>query len=164
MASHCWLMYRRWCHLSGDDLFSAPKASWSFFNSNLQHSLDSDCLPVLEMLWSTSYSKPLPAVPDTTMHSFHSIPSPDTPSEGCSETAASSKGNSETSSDSTPSNLNSTPMFFGDSLSCSRDRAAPIASDIKGHVVKVIHDIKGQGWSGSVGNARQWPWSWISVI
>ena len=61
--------------MSGDDLFSAPKASWSFFNSYLQHSLDSDCLPVLEMLWSTSYSEPLPAVPNTTAYSFH-VPGP----------------------------------------------------------------------------------------
>ena len=68
--------------LSGDDLFSALKLSQSFANSNLghlQHSLDSDCLPVLEMLQSTSYSKPLPAVPNTTTHSFHSNPLPDTP-------------------------------------------------------------------------------------
>ena len=38
-----------------------------------------------------------------------------------------------------------------DSSSCSGDRVIPMASDIKGHVIKVIHDIKGQGWSGSVG-------------
>ena len=44
-------------------------------------------------------------------------------------------------------------MFFRDSPSHSGDRAAPMASDIKGHVAKVICDIKGQGWSGSVGNA-----------
>ena len=56
--------------------------------------------------------------------------------------------------DSAPSNLNSTPTFFRDSLSCSGDRATPAASDIKGHDVKVICDIKGQGWSGLVGNAR----------
>ena len=48
-------------------------------------------------------------------------------------------------------------------LSHSRDRAAPAASDIKGHVTKVICNIKGQGWSGSVGNAGQWPWSWIRI-
>ena len=132
--------------LSGDDLFSAPKLSWSFANSNLGHlwhSLDSNHLPVPEMLWSTSYSKPLSAVPNTTACSFHSNPSPDTPSKGCSKTSASSEGNSETSSDSTPSDPHSTPMFSGDSLSCSGDRATPAASDIKGHVIKVIHNIKG---------------------
>ena len=32
-----------------------------------------------------------------------------------------------------------------------------MASDIKGHVIGVIHDIKGQWWSGSMGNAEQWP-------
>ena len=39
--------------MSGDDLFSAPKLSQSFANSDLrhlQHSSDSGCLPVLEML------------------------------------------------------------------------------------------------------------------
>ena len=64
-----------------DDLFSAPKISWSFSNSDLRHlwhSSDSDCLPVLETLWSTSYSKPLPAVPNTTMCSFYSDPLSDT--------------------------------------------------------------------------------------
>ena len=108
--------------LSGDDLFSAPKLFWSFSNSDLRHlwhSLDSNHLPVPEMLWSTSYSKPLPAVP----------------------------------------NLNSAPTFFRDSLSHSRDRVTPTASDIKSQVIKVICDIKGRGWSGSVGNARRWPWS-----
>ena len=118
----------------------------SFYNSDLGHlwhSLDSDCLPVPEMLQSTSISEPLPAVPNTTVHSFYSNPSSNTPSEGCSKTSASSEGNSETSSDSTPSGLNSALMFFGDSLSCSGDRAAPMASDIKGHVVKVICNIKG---------------------
>ena len=76
--------------LSGDDLFSTPKASWSFSSSDighLWHPLDSDCLPVPEMLWSASYSEPLPAVPNTTAHSFHSDPLSDTPSEGCSETS-----------------------------------------------------------------------------
>ena len=67
---------------------------------------------------------------------------PDTPSKGRSETSASSKGNLETSLGSTPSNLNSAPTFFGDSLSHSGDRATP-ASNIKGQVIKVIHDIKG---------------------
>ena len=146
--------------MSGDDLFSTLKLSWSFANSDLrhlQHSSDSNHLPVLEMLWSTSYSKPLPAVPNTTTCSFHSNPLPDTPSKGCSETSASSKGNSETSPDSTPSDTNSAPTFFGDSPSHSRDRATPVASDIKGHVIKVICHIKGRGWSGLAGNAGQWP-------
>ena len=148
--------------MSGDDLFSAPKASQSFSNSNLRHlwhSSDSNCLPVLETLQNTSYSEPLPGVPNTTMHSFHSDPSSDTPSEGCSETSSSSECSSETSSDSAPSDLNSTPMFLRDSLSHSRDRVAPVASNIKDHIIKVIHDIKGQGGSGLVGNARQRPWS-----
>ena len=148
--------------MSGDDLFSAPKTSQSFSNSNLghlQHSLDSDCLQVPETLQSTSYSKSLPAVPNTTAHSLHSDPSSNTPSKDCSETSTSSEGSSETSLDSIPSNPNSALMFLGDSPSRSRDRAAPVASDIKGHVVKVIHDIKGRGWSGSVGSARRWPWS-----
>ena len=143
--------------LSGDELFSALKPSWSFPNSNLRrlwHSSDSDCLPVLETLWSTSYPKSLPAVPNTTAHSFHSDPSPNTPSEGCSKTSASSKGNSETSLDSTPSDLNSAPTSFGNSPSHSRDRVAPAASNMKGHAIKVICDIKGQGRSGSMGNAR----------
>ena len=30
-----------------------------------------------------------------------------------------------------------------------------MASDTKGHVTKVICDIKGRGWSGLVGNAGQ---------
>ena len=104
--------------VSGDDLFSAPKTSRSFSNSDLRHlwhSLDSDHLQVLEMLWSTSYSKPLPTVPNTTACSSHYDPLPDTPSEGCSETSL----------DSAPSNLNSAPTFFGDSPSHSRDRAGP---------------------------------------
>ena len=136
-------------HVLGDDLFSTLKASWSswsFSNSNLRHlwhSSDSDCLRVPEMLWSTSYSKSLPAVPNTTMCSFHSNPLPNTPSKGYSKTSASSEGSSETSLDSTPSDLNSTLTFFRDSLSCSGDRAAPTASNIKGCVTKVICDIKG---------------------
>ena len=149
--------------LSGDNLFSAPKASRSFSNSNLGHlqhsSSDSDRLPVPETLQSTSYSEPLPAVPNTTTCSFHSDPSPDIPSEGCSKTSTSSEGNSETSSDFAPSDPNFTLTFFGDSPSHSRDRATPAASDIKGHIIKVICNIKGWGWSGSVGNAWQWPWS-----
>ena len=119
----------------------------------LQHSSDSDCLPVPETLQSTSYPESLPAVPNTAARSFHPDPSPDTPSEGCSETSTSSKGSLETSLDSTPSNLNSALTSFGDSPSYSRDRAAPVASDIKGCAIKVIHDIKGRGWSGLVGNA-----------
>ena len=153
--------------LSGDDLFSALKPSWSFSNSNLRHlwhSLDSDHLPVLETLWSTSYSEPLPAVPNTTVHPFHSDPLSDTPSKGCSETSTSSKGNLETSSDSAPSNLNSTLTFSRYSWSCSRDRAAPAVSDIEGCVIMVICDIKGRGRSGSVGNARRWLWSWTSIV
>ena len=154
-------------YLSGDNLFSAPKASQSFSNSNLrhlQHPLGSDHLQVPETLWSTSYSKPLPAVPNTTACSFHPNTSPNTPSKGCSKTSTSSKGNLETSSNSTPSDLNSTPMFFRYSQSCSRDRAAPVASDIKGHIIKVIHDIKGWRWSGSMGDARWWPWLWTSIV
>ena len=132
--------------LSGDNLFSTLKLSQSFANSNLGHlwhSSDSDRLQVLETLQSTSYSEPLPAVPNTTACSFHSNPSHDTPSNGCSETSASSKGNLETSLDSTPSTLNYTPTFFRDSLSCSRDKMTPTTSDIKGQVIKVIRDIKG---------------------
>ena len=70
--------------MSGDDLFSAPKLSQSSANSNLRHLWhfsDSNHLPVLETLQRTSYSEPLPAVPNTTMCSFHSNPSPNTPSE-----------------------------------------------------------------------------------
>ena len=148
-------------------MFSMPKASQSFSNSDLGHlwhSSDSDHLPLPKMLWSTSPSKPLPAVPNTTTCSFHSNPSPNTPSKGCSKTSASPKGNLETSSNSAPSNLNSTLTFSRDYLSHSRDRVAPTASNIKGHIVKVIHDIKGQGWSGLVGNAGQWPWLSTSLI
>ena len=125
--------------MSGDDPFSALKASQSFSNSDLRHlwhSLDSDHLPVPETLWSTSYSEPLPAVPNTTACSFHSDPSPDTPSKGCSKTSTSSEGNSETSTDSAPSNPNSAPTFFGDSLSHSGDRVTPVASDIKVMLLK----------------------------
>ena len=149
-SKHLWnweaVGVRRMPKVSGDDLFSAPKASQSFSNSNLrhlQHSLDSNHLPVPEMLQSTSYSKPLLAVSNTTTCSFHPKASPDTPSKGCSKTSASSKGNLETSSNSTPSDLNSTLTFSGYSWSCSGDRVAPAASDIKGHIIKVIHDIKG---------------------
>ena len=148
--------------LSGDDLFSAPKTSRSFSNSNLRHlwhSLDSNCLRVPETLWSTSYSEPLPAVPNTTARSLHSDSSSNTPSEDYSDTSTSSKGSLEISSDSVPSDLNSAPMFLGDSPSHSRDKAAPVASDIKGCVVKAICNIKGRGWSGSVGSAGRWPCS-----
>ena len=74
--------------------------------------------------------------------------------KGCSKTSASSKGNSETFSNSTPSDLDSAPMFSRYSWGCSGDGAAPTASDIKGHIVRVICNIKGRGWSGSMGNAR----------
>ena len=153
-----------WPPLSGDNLFSALKTFQSLSNSNLRHlwhSLDSDRLRVPETLWSSSYSEPLPAVPNTTAHSLHSNPSSNT---DYSETSASSKGSSETSLDSIPSDLNSTPTFLRDSPSHSRDKVAPTASDIKGHVIKVIRDIKGRGWSGSVGSARWWPWPWTNVI
>ena len=139
-------------YLSRDDLFSAPKTSQSLSNSDLGHlwhSSDSNCLRVLETLWSTSYSKPLPAVPNATACSFHS--------DGCSETSTSSEGNPETSLDSAPSDLNSAPMLFGDSPSRNRVRVTPAASDIKGQVIKVIRDVKGQWWSGLMGNARRWP-------
>ena len=135
---------------SGDNLFSTLKLSWSSANSDLGHLWhfsDSNCLPVLEMLQRTSYSESLPAVPNATMHSFHSNPLPDTSSEG----------NLETSSDSTPSDPKSGPMFFRNPPSRSGDRATPMASDIKGRVIKVICDVKGQWWSGSMGNARRWP-------
>ena len=146
--------------MSGDDLFSALKTSQSPSNSDLrylQHSSDSDRLQVPETLRSTSYSKPLPAVPNTTARPFHSNPLPDIPSNGFSKTSASSKGNLETSSDSAYSDPKSGPTFFGNSPSHSGDRAAPTASDIKGQVVKVIRDVKGQWWSESMGNAKQWP-------
>ena len=147
--------------LLGDDLFSAPKTSWSFSNSNLRHlwhsSSDSDHLRVPETLWSTSYSEPLPTVPNTTVHSLHSNPSSNTPSKDYSETSTSSKGSSETSLDSIPSDPNSALTFLRDSPSHSRDKAAPTASDIKGQVIKVIHDVKGRWWSGLMGNAGRWP-------
>ena len=151
--------------LSGDDLFSAPKLSQSFSNSNLRHlwhSSDSDHLPVPE-LWSFSYSKPLPAIPNTTMCSFHPSTSPDTSSRGCSETSTSYKGNSETSSNSAPSDPNAALTFSGYSQGCSGDGVAPMVSDIKGRVI-VICNIKGWGWSGSMGNARQRPWSQTSIV
>ena len=149
-SKHLWnweaVGVQRMPKVSGDDLFSAPKASQSFSNSDLrhlQHSLDSNHLPVPKTFQSTSYSKPLPAFHNATVCSFHSNTSPDTPSEGCSGTSASSKGNPETSSDSAPSNPNSALMFFGDSLSHSGDRVTPAASDIKGQVIKVVCNMKG---------------------
>ena len=132
--------------MSGDDLFSTLKTSQSPSNSDLRylwHSSDSDHLQVLETLQSTSYSDPHPAVPNAPARSSHSDPSTDIPSNGRSETSASSEGNPETSSESALSNLKSAPMFLGNSPSRSRDRAAPAASDIKGRVVKVICDVKG---------------------
>ena len=132
--------------MSGDDLFSAPKTSQSPSNSDLRHlwhSLDSDCLRVPETLWSTSYSNPHPAVPNAPARSFHSDPSIDIPSNGRSETSASSKGKPETSLESALSDPKSAPMFFGNSPSRSGDRVAPAASNIKGQVIKVIHDVKG---------------------
>ena len=147
--------------LSEDDLISALKPSQSFSNSNLGylwHSSDSDHLPVPEMFQSSSYSEPLPAICNTTTHSFHPSTSPNISSKGCSKTSTSSKGSSEISSDSTPSNLNSTPTFSRYSQGCSGDGVAPAASDIKGHVIGVICDTKGWWWSGSMRNARQWPW------
>ena len=146
--------------LSGDDLFSAPKPSWSSTNSDLRHLWhlsDSDCLQVPETLRSTSYSEPLPVGPNATACSFHSNLLPDTPSEGCFETSTSSESNPKTSLDSAPSNLNSAPMFFRDSPSCNRVRATPAVSDIKGQIIKAICDVKGRWWSGSMGNAEQWP-------
>ena len=80
------------------------------------------------------------------------------------ETSASFEGNSETSSKSTPSDQNSTLTFSRCSQSCSGDGVTPMASNIKGHIIRVIHDIKGRGWSGSMGNAGQWPWSWTSIV
>ena len=109
-----------------------------------RHSSDSDHhLRVPETLWSTSHSEPLPTVPNATVCSLHSNPSSDTPSEDCSENSTSSEGSSETSSDSIPSDPNSAQTFLRDSPSCSRDKVAPAASDIKGRVIKVIRDIKG---------------------
>ena len=70
---------------------------------------------------------------------------------------ASSEGNPETPSVSAPSNPNSTPTLFGDSLTRNGVMATPTASDIKGRVIKVIHNVKGQWWSESMGNAGRWP-------
>ena len=106
-------------------------------------------LDTFSILWTPTASQfwrrfaVLLAVSNTTMHSFHSNPLSNTPSEGCSETSTSSKSSLETSSDSALSDPNSALMFFGDSPSRSGDRAAPMASNIKGHIVKVIHNIKG---------------------
>ena len=147
--------------LSGDDLFFTLKLSQSSTNSSLGHlwhSLDSNHLRVPETLQSTSYSEPLPAGPNTTARSFHSYLLPNTPSKGCSETSTSSESNPETSLDSTSSNPNSTLTFFRDSLSHDGVRVTPAASDIKGWTIKAICDVKGRWWSGSMGNAGQWPW------
>ena len=98
--------------LSEDDLISTLKPSWSFSNSDLRHlwhSSDSNCLPVPETFQSSSDSKPLPAIYNTT--TFHPSTSPNISSKGCSKTSASSEGNLEISSDSAPSDLNSTPTF-----------------------------------------------------
>ena len=106
--------------------------------------LTSDTFSILWTLTASQFQRCFGVLPilspfqQSTTHSFHSDPLPNTPSEG----------NLETSSDSTPSDPNSALMFFGDSPSHSRDRVTPAASD-----------IKGQGWSGLVGNAGQWPWS-----
>ena len=132
--------------MSGDNLFSTPKLSWSSANSDLrhlQHSLDSDHLRVPETLQSTSYSELLPAGPNATARSFHSNLSPDTPSKGCSKTSTYSESNPETSSDSVPSNLNSALTFFRDSPSHDGVRVTPMASNIKGWIIKAIHDVKG---------------------
>ena len=132
--------------LSWDDLFSALKPSQSFSNSNLghlQHSLDSNCLSVPDMFQSSSYSEPLLAIHNTTMCSLHHSTSPDISSEGCSKTSITSKGNLKTSSNSTPSDPNSAPTFSRYSCGCSRDGAAPVASNIKGCIIGVICDIKG---------------------
>ena len=80
-----------------------------------------------------------------------------TPPPKAALSSTSSKGNPETSSDSTPSDLKSGPTFFGNPLSHSGDRATPAASNIKGRVVKVICNVKGRWWSGSMGNAGRWP-------
>ena len=104
----CTIQNSQTSKLSGDDLFSALKTSWSFSNSDLghlRHYSDSKHPPVPETLQSTSYSEPLPAVPNTTARSLHSNPLSNTPSEDCSETSASSKGSPETSSDSVLSEL-----------------------------------------------------------
>ena len=121
----------------------------------------SDTFGILQTLTASQFQRhfgvlpiPSPFQQSPTLPHAPSTPTPrPTPSEGCSETSASSKGNLETSLDSAPSDLNSTLTSFGDFLSHSRDRATPAASDIKGRVIKVIHDIKGRGRSGLVGNA-----------
>ena len=116
--------------VSGNDLFFTPKTFRSLSNSDLghlQHSLDSNRLRVPKTLRSTSYFKPLPAVPNATACSFYSNPSSDTPSNGYSETSASSKGNLETSLDSAPSDLDSALMLFGDSLN---PKISPLPGEI----------------------------------
>ena len=102
---------------------------------HLRHSLDSNCLSVPETLQSSSYSESLLAIPNTTTCSFYPSTSPDISSEACSKTS--------TSTNSAPSNPNSTPMSSRYSWGCNGDRAAPMASDIKGHVIRVMCNIKG---------------------
>ena len=142
-----------------DDLLFTLKVSQRFYNSDLWHlrsSSDSKLPPAPEALQSSLASDPLLAISNTAMCSFHPNTSPNTSSSGSFETSTSSEGNSETSSNSAPSNLNSAPTFFGYSQGHSGDGVAPATSDIKGHVIGVICNIKGQGWSGSMGNARWW--------
>ena len=122
--------------LSGDDLFSTPKTSQSLSYSDLGHlqrSSDSDHLRVPETLQRTSYSEPLPAVPNATVRSFHPDPSPNIPSDGCSET-------------STSSDPKSGLTFFRNSPSCSGDGAAPMASNIKCQGLMVVR-IDGECWA-----------------
>ena len=76
-----WLIGKR-AALSGDDMFSTLKASWSFFNSDLGHlwhSSNSDHLPVLETLWSTSYSKPFQQSPTLLCTTSTPTPHPSPP-------------------------------------------------------------------------------------
>ena len=127
-------------------LYSAHKLCQITWHSGLLAQLEQHIIVgiyCLSQRYTISYTNPLP----------------DTPSKGCSESSASSEGNPETSLDSAPSNLKSGPTFFGNPPSHSGDRVAPTASNIKGWVIKVIHNVKGQWWSGSMGNARWSPWS-----
>ena len=145
----------------------AEQTSWRFIGDQyltLWHSLDSNCLPVPETLWRFSYSEPLPVISNTTTHPFHPSTSPNTSSKGCSKTSTSSEDNSETSSNSTPSDLNSALTFLGYPWGCSGDGAVHTASDIKGHIVRVICNIKSQRWSGLMGDAGRWPWSQTSIV
>ena len=133
-------------YLSGDDLLFTSKVSQSFSNSNLQHlqsSSNPNFPPVPELLWSCSYSEPLPAISNAATHPFHPDISANTSSEGSSETSTSSKGNAETSSNSTPSNPTSALMSLECSWSQCGDGVAFTASDIIGCIIEVICDIKG---------------------